>query len=44
MLLEYVYDTPTDSPPDYRRFQAIRSPLYLELATLSVWRMEPKPL
>src|SRR6266566_2088413 len=43
MLLDSVYDTPNNSPPEYRRFQAIWSALYIELATLSVCRTELKP-
>src|SRR5579885_286807 len=43
-LFESVYATPNKSPFEKRRVQFNWKELYRELATLSVSRMEPKPL
>src|SRR5690348_3054001 len=44
MLFDSVYATPKNSPLEERRLHAICSELYIELATLSVSRIEPNPL
>ena len=44
MLFESVYETPNCKESLKRRFHETCSELYLELATLSVSRIEPKPL
>ena len=41
MLFAYVYASPKRNPLVKRRFQVNCNEWYRELATLSVWRIEP---